>query len=70
MAVCKQCGRGLTGDEVGIYKRMVNRGATEFLCKACLAAHFGCTVAQIDEKIEHFRAMGCALFAPAVKKAP
>ncbi len=64
MAACMKCGRDLTADEVGIYKRLVNRGATTYLCKACLSAHFGCTQTQIDEKIEHFRAMGCTLFAP------
>lgn len=66
MADCKNCHRRLTGDEVGIHKRLVNRGAKEFLCKTCLAAYFGCTEAQIDEKIEYFRAMGCTLFTPDV----
>ena len=69
MAECMKCRRTLTGDEVGIYKRLVNRGAREFLCKTCLSAHFGCTESQIEEKIEHFRAMGCTLFAPAVPVA-
>ena len=61
---CRLCGRVLSPDEEAIYKRLVNRGATEFLCKACLAAHLGCPPARIEEKIRHFRAMGCTLFAP------
>lgn len=60
-----RCGRVLTNDEIGIYKRMVDRGASAFLCKTCFAAHFRCTEEQIDQKIEHFRRMGCTLFAPA-----
>lgn len=61
---CRNCGRELTADEIGIYKRMVNRGAADFLCASCLAAHFKIDEALVYEKIEHFRAMGCTLFAP------
>lgn len=61
---CKQCGRTLTGDEIAIYKRMVDRLAEECLCKACLAAYFRCEVALIDKKIRQFRELGCALFSP------
>ena len=60
---CRNCGRKLTGDEIGIYKRMVNRGATDFLCASCLSSYFHIEEAMIYEKIEHFRAMGCTLFA-------
>ena len=60
---CRNCGRKLTGDEIGIYKRMVNRGATDFLCASCLSGHFHIEEALIYEKIEHFRSMGCTLFA-------
>lgn len=64
MPKCVKCGRPLTGDETAIYKRLVNRGAAdnEMLCKTCLAAYFRCSEKRIDEKIEHFRAMGCTLF--------
>ncbi len=62
MPDCMKCQRPLTDDEIGIFKRMINRSAVEFLCKTCLATHFRCTEAQIDEKIEHFRKMGCTLF--------
>ena len=63
-ASCRNCGRELTADEIGIYKRMVNRGATEFLCASCLANYFQISEAMVYEKIEHFRAMGCTLFEP------
>ena len=60
---CKQCGRTLTGDEIAIYKKLVDRAAREFLCKDCVAAYFRCDVALIDKKIRQFRQMGCALFS-------
>lgn len=59
---CKKCGKPLEHDEIAVYKRMVNRGAAEYLCAACLAKEFGVTEALIREKIEHFKQMGCTLF--------
>lgn len=63
--VCLRCGRRLTGDDIGAHRKLVNRGATEFLCIPCLAAHFRVPEALIREKIEYFRRMGCLLFSPA-----
>lgn len=62
MNKCRNCGRVLEKDEIAIYKRMVNRGATDFLCVACLAAYFSVSEELVKEKIEHFRKMGCTLF--------
>lgn len=59
---CMECGRHLTPDEIGLYKKMVNRGARRFLCIDCLAAYYGTTVATMEERIAHFRATGCSLF--------
>lgn len=65
MAVCcKICGHELLPDEIAVYRKLVNRGATQFCCIDCLAAHFHCPRALIEQKIEEFRAMGCMLFAP------
>lgn len=60
--VCKKCGKTLSHDEVGLHKKMINRGATEFWCITCLAAHFGVTEDSLRERIEHFRKQGCLLF--------
>lgn len=59
---CKKCGRALTHDEIAIYKRLVNRGATEYLCLTCFAKEFRVTEEQLEEKINLFRNMGCVLF--------
>ncbi len=59
---CKKCGRKLTYDEIGIHKKMINRGAREFFCLTCLANHLGCTEDNLRERIEHFRREGCLLF--------
>ena len=61
---CYQCGKELSGDEIGIHKKMINRGATEFLCIDCLSQLTGLKVETLKKKIEQFRAMGCTLFVP------
>ncbi|MBS5480402.1 MAG: hypothetical protein ACLSS9_09740 [Acutalibacteraceae bacterium] len=60
---CRQCGKQLTGDEIAVYRKLVDRMAEEFLCKECLARYFRCDVSLIDQKIRQFRETGCALFA-------
>jgi len=63
MAQCMQCGRELTGDEIGLHKKMINRSATEFLCITCLAGVYHCEESLLEKKIEQFREQGCMLFA-------
>lgn len=65
--VCVRCGAALTPDEVGLTKKLINRGLTEYLCYPCLAAHFRVTVDLLKEKVEQFREMGCMLFEPRAK---
>lgn len=62
MAVCMQCGRVLTHNEIGAHRKFINRGATEFYCRSCLAVHLGVTQEQIEEKIRQFKRQGCTLF--------
>lgn len=59
---CLCCGAPLSRDEVGLTKKLINRGATEFLCYGCMAAHFQVTVDDLHRKVEEFREMGCTLF--------
>lgn len=61
-ATCKNCGKALEKDDIGATKKLINRGATEFFCVACLASHFDVTEELIRKKIEEFRAYGCTLF--------
>lgn len=59
---CRQCGRTLTHNETGAYRKFVNRGASSFLCKKCLAEKLDITVEEIDQKIAFFKSQGCTLF--------
>jgi hypothetical protein len=67
---CEQCGAPLDGDDIGIYKKLINRGATTFCCRPCLAERLHCSTELLDEKIRRFRAEGCTLFAPPVEPTP
>ena len=62
MDKCIKCQKALTRDEIGLHKRLMNRGDTEYMCKECLAQHFGVSTEMLDKKIEQFKGMGCTLF--------
>lgn len=59
---CKECGREISRDEIGLTKKLINRGATEFYCINCLAQKFEVTKEELEKKIAEFREMGCTLF--------
>ena len=62
MAACKSCGKELTNDDIGFHKKMVNRGASEFMCIDCLCEYFGMSRQKALEMIDRFRKSGCTLF--------
>lgn len=64
METCRLCGKELTQDETGAYRKLINRGAKaeDFLCREHLADWLGVTPETIDRKVEQFRRAGCTLF--------
>ena len=62
MLTCITCGRPLEKDEVALTKKLIHRGATQYLCIDCLAKKFEVTREDLERKIEEFRQMGCTLF--------
>lgn len=62
MEYCISCEKELTNDDIGFHKKMVNRGAEEFMCISCLCNYFGLTEEKAHEMIENFKKMGCTLF--------
>jgi hypothetical protein len=59
---CITCDKELTALDMSFHKKMINRGATEFMCIECLCDYFGITTEKAHEMIEHFREQGCTLF--------
>lgn len=68
MAVCEKCGKEIDYIEVGLYKKMINRGAVAYECKECLSAHLKIPVEILDYKVLEFRSWGCTLFPPLSKE--
>lgn len=62
MSLCNKCGKSLSRDEEGLYRKLMEMEPKEYLCIECLAEYFGCTVEVLQQKIEHFRNLGCFLF--------
>ncbi len=62
MSRCKKCGKELSGNDIGLTKKLINRGSTEFLCIDCIAEKFDCTKELLEEKIRQFKESGCTLF--------
>ncbi len=60
--LCKSCKKPLSRDEIGLHKKLVNRGAVEYWCIDCLSAHFQIPVPLLREKIAQFKKDGCTLF--------
>ncbi len=62
MPECICCGKALSRNDVGATKKLINRGAEEFLCIPCLAQKFKVSEDLIYKKIEEWREQGCMLF--------
>ena len=60
---CVFCGSSpLNKDIVGINKKLLGADICNFYCIICLADYLGCTVEELLEKIEEFKAEGCTFF--------
>lgn len=60
---CKECASPLFDDDIAVFRKLVFRGAEEFVCIDCLAENFGCTRDAIEKLIAYYRKNGnCTLF--------
>ncbi len=59
---CIKCSCTLKNIDVGLHKKMINRGSTEFMCIDCLSKYIGVSKEELLRKAEYFKKMGCVLF--------
>ena len=62
MCNCMKCNRQLTSDEIGLFKKLVNRGSQQFMCLSCMSEYFEVSEAALSKKIEEYKKIGCTLF--------
>ena len=64
MQECVVCGNNdLSKDTIGINKKLLGSEISYFYCMECLADYLECTVDELMDKIEEFKAEGCTLFS-------
>lgn len=59
---CRKCGRTLTRDEIGLYRKLFNRAADSFFCISCISEYLDISTELLEQKIQQFKEMGCTLF--------
>lgn len=60
---CSICGKqDLSKDTIGINKKLLGTEIKNYYCMDCLADYLECTVDELLNKIEEFKAEGCKLF--------
>lgn len=59
---CCDCGKSLKKDEVALSQKLIGIEITEFYCLPCLAEYIGCTVEDLEIKMQEFKEQGCTLF--------
>ena len=63
MADCVICGKeNLEKNTIGINKKLLGERIENYYCMDCLAEYLECTVEELLDKIEEFKAEGCKLF--------
>lgn len=59
---CKDCGKILKHNEVGISRKFLGHCITEYSCIPCLAKYLRVDEAYLEKHIEFFKSQGCTLF--------
>ncbi len=60
---CIVCGKlHLDKDTIGINKKLLGESLSNYYCIDCLAEYLECSVEDLLDKIEEFKADGCKLF--------
>ena len=68
---CKTCGKLLHGDEIALYRKLVDRRASEYLCLSCYAEHVQTDVSNLQSLIDFYHRTGiCSLFAKYETSTP
>lgn len=60
---CYVCGISIdNNNHIGLNKKLLGRKIDRYYCIDCLAEYFEITTGELLDRIEEFKAQGCALF--------
>ena len=60
---CKRCGKLLEGDEIALYRKLIWREASEYLCLECLSKDLSSSPERLRDLIHYYRTkQKCCLF--------
>ncbi len=59
---CRLCGRSLLPVEISLTLKLLDKAATRYYCKRCLAEKTNLSEEELDELVLLFRRQGCTLF--------
>ncbi|NBJ16965.1 MAG: hypothetical protein FNP40_15700 [Dehalobacter sp. 4CP] len=61
--ICYVCGKeDLNKNEMGLNKKLLNKGAKTFYCLDCLSEYLEVDAEFLLAKVEEFKEQGCTLF--------
>ena len=61
---CYSCEQEIDTIDIGAHRKLINKCATEYLCRDCLAKELGWDRHYLDQTIQMYRERGCMLFPP------
>lgn len=61
---CYICNKKIDTIDIGAYRKLIDKCATQYLCCECLAKELGWDRAYLDKVILIYRERGCLLFPP------
>lgn len=67
---CKQCGRGLTSDEIALSMKLQGKQTRSYFCLDCQANYSNTTRERLEQLLERYHSSGiCSLF-PEKRRKP
>ncbi len=62
MAKCVSCENEVVPVEMGLTKKLMGKGVTNYYCFSCLAKEFNTSVEKLKEVVKEYQRQGCSLF--------
>ena len=65
---CYLCNKEIDTIDVGAHRKLIDKCASRYMCRDCLARELGWSREYLDRVIRMYRQRGCMLFPPIEKE--